>query len=116
SRFMVFAGQIVMGLIIFGIGLYLASLIANLIEGTGSQQSRIMALAARVAVIILASAMALSQMGLANEIITLAFSLLLGAIALALALSVGIGGKDIAAREVDKLISKMKGDKKYKKS
>lgn len=111
-RFMVFAGQIVMGLIIFGIGLYLASLIANLIEGTGSQQSKIMALVARVAVIILASAMALRQMGLANEIITLAFSLLLGAIALALALSVGIGGKDIAAREVDKLISKIKGDKK----
>jgi hypothetical protein len=112
SRFMVFAGQIVMGLIIFGIGLYLASIVAGLIEGTGSKQSGIMALAARVAIIILVSAMALRQMGLANDIITLAFSLLLGAIALALALAVGIGGKDIAAREVDKMISKMKGDKK----
>ncbi len=115
SRFMVFAGQIIMGLIIFGIGLYLASMVANLIEGTGSKQSGIMALTARVAIIILVSAMALRQMGLANDIITLAFSLLLGAIALALALAVGIGGRDIAAREVDKLISKMKGEKKRDK-
>jgi hypothetical protein len=116
SRFMVFGGQIVMGLIIFGIGLYIANLAANLITGTGSQHSNIMGMVTRVAIIVLVSAMALRQMGLANEIISLAFGLLLGAIALAIALAVGIGGKDIAAREVEKLISSMKGEKKKKKA
>lgn len=111
SRFMVFTGQIIMGLIIFGIGLYIANVISNLIEGTGNQQSRTLALAARVAIIVLALAMALRQMGLANEIVTLAFGLLFGAIALAVALAVGIGSKDIASREVEKLVSKIKGSK-----
>jgi uncharacterized membrane protein YedE/YeeE len=41
--------------------------------------------------------MALRQMGLANEIITLAFGLLLGAIAVAVAIAFGIGGRDLAA-------------------
>jgi hypothetical protein len=111
SKFVSFAGQIVMGLIIFGIGLYIAKTVSNLIEGTGTQQGRIIALAAKIAIIVLASAMALRQMGLANEIVTLAFGMLLGAIAVAIALAVGIGSKDIAAREVEKLISKIKGTK-----
>ena len=42
--------------------------------------------------------MALRQMGLANEIINLAFGLLLGAIAVAVALAFGLGGREIAAR------------------
>ena len=41
--------------------------------------------------------MALRQMGLANEIITLAFGLLLGAIAVALALAFGLGCREMAA-------------------
>jgi hypothetical protein len=36
-------------------------------------------------------------MGLANEIITLAFGLLLGAIAVAVAIAFGIGGRALAA-------------------
>jgi hypothetical protein len=107
-RFITFAGQIVMGLIIFGIGLYIARTLAIFIEGTGTQQGRTIALVAKVAIIILASAMALRQMGLANEIVTLAFGMLLGAIAVAIALAVGIGSKDIAAREIEKLLSKIK--------
>ncbi len=45
---------------------------------------------------VLAGAMALRQMGLANEIITLAFGLLLGAIAVAAAIAFGIGGRELA--------------------
>ena len=41
--------------------------------------------------------MALREMGLANEIITLAFGLLLGAIAVAAALAFGLGCRDLAA-------------------
>ena len=41
--------------------------------------------------------MSLREMGLANEIITIAFGLLLGAIAVAAAIAFGIGGRDLAA-------------------
>jgi hypothetical protein len=50
--------------------------------------------------VVLAGAMALRQMGLANEIINLTFGLLLGAIAVAVAIAFGLGGRDIAAREL----------------
>jgi hypothetical protein len=52
--------------------------------------------------------MALRQMGLANDIINLAFGLLLGAIAVALALAFGLGGREIAAREIEKWLKSMK--------
>ena len=52
--------------------------------------------------------MALRQMGVANDIIILAFGLLLGAVALAVALAVGLGARDVAGREVEELIRSIK--------
>ncbi|HET8917708.1 MAG TPA: hypothetical protein VFN58_06670 [Candidatus Binatia bacterium] len=49
-------------------------------------------------------------MGVASDIINLAFGLLLGAIAVAVALAVGLGSRDIAAREVETLIRSMKSN------
>jgi hypothetical protein len=97
TEFMVFAGHVGLGLVIFGIGLYLGNLAARTIEASRSPQAPLLALAARVAILVLAGAMALRQMGLANEIITLAFGLLLGAIAVALALAFGLGCREMAA-------------------
>ncbi len=100
TEFMVFAGHVALGLVIFGIGLYLGNLAARTIETSRSSQAPMLALAARVAILVLAGAMALRQMGLANEIITLAFGLLLGAIAVALALAFGLGCREMAADAV----------------
>ena len=48
-------------------------------------------------VIVLAVFMALQELGVASEIVTTAFALLFGAIALALALSFGLGNRELAA-------------------
>ena len=100
ARFTVFAGEIVLGLVIFGIGLYLANLASRTILTSGAAQSWLLALAARVSIIVLAGAMALRQMGLASDIINLAFGLLLGSVAVAVALAFGLGAREIAGREV----------------
>jgi hypothetical protein len=63
---------------------------------------------ARIAIMVLAGAIALRQMGLANEIISLAFGLIIGAIALALALAFGVGGREIAAKELEEWVKSMK--------
>jgi hypothetical protein len=60
-----------------------------------------LAVAARVAILVLAGAMALRQMGLANEIVNMAFTLILGAIAVAVALAFGLGGREVAARQLE---------------
>ena len=108
TRFMVFAGEVILGLIILAIGLYLANVAASVIETSSAAHARLLAIAARVSIIVLAGAMALRQMGVASDIINLAFGLLLGAIAVAVALAVGLGGRDIAARELNEMVQSIK--------
>jgi hypothetical protein len=95
-------GQILLGLIIFAVGLYLANIAQDLIRSSGTTNADLLALAARIAILVLAGAMALRQMGLANEIVNLAFGLLLGAIAVAAAIAFGFGGRDIAGRQLER--------------
>ncbi len=101
SELTVFLGQVVLGLVIFGIGLYLANLAAKVILASGAAQAGLMALAARVSILVFAGAIGLTEMGLANEIIQLAFGLLLAALAVAVALAFGLGGREVAAREIE---------------
>jgi hypothetical protein len=96
----VIAGRILAGLVVFAIGLYLANLAYNLITSSGGRQARILGQTARIAIIALISAMALQQIGVASNIVNLAFGLLLGAVAVAIALAFGLGGRDIAAEQI----------------
>jgi len=104
----VFLGQVILGLIIFGIGLYLANLAAEVVQASGATQAGLLALAARVSILTLSGAIALSQMGLGGEIIQLAFGVLLAAIALAAALAFGLGGREIAARELEEWLKSVR--------
>lgn len=97
--------QVLVGVLVFGVGLYLANLTFNMVSSSGGGQARLVAQAARVAIIALVSAMALQQMGIATNIVNLAFGLLLGAIAVALALAFGFGGMDIAGEQVRKWLN-----------
>jgi hypothetical protein len=108
TQFTAFASQVILGLIIFAIGLYLANLAARTVQASGAAQAGLLAMAARVSVLVLAGAMGLRQMGLANEIINVAFGLLLGAIAVAVALAFGLGGRELAARELEEWLRSVK--------
>ncbi|MEQ9550251.1 MAG: mechanosensitive ion channel [Coleofasciculus sp. G3-WIS-01] len=107
----VIAGQILAGLIVFAVGLYFANLAFNLITSSRSRQSQILAQAARIAIIAFSVAMALQQMGIAGDIVNLAFGLLLGAIAVAIALAFGLGSRDIAAGQVREWLASFKEDR-----
>ena len=115
SNFLVLAGHILLGLVIFIVGLYLANLATKAIQASGTAQSVILSMLSRIAILILSGAMALRQMGLANEIISLAFGILFGSIAVAAALAFGLGGREIASREIDNWLKKTFHEKKKKK-
>ncbi len=102
------SGQVLSGVIIFAIGLYLANLAFNLIASSGGRQSRILAHAARISIVALITAMALKQMGIASNIVDLAFGLLTGAIAVAIAVAFGLGGKDIATQQLREWLDSFK--------
>ena len=108
GEFLVFAGQVILGLVIFAAGLYLAKLASDAVVATKINQAPLLAPAARISIIVLASAMGLRQMGLANEIITVAFALLLGTIAVAAAVAFGIGGREVAAGLISEWTDKAK--------
>jgi len=92
--------RVLSGVVVFGVGLYLANLAFNLISNSGSGQARVLGQAARIAIIALVSAMALQQMGIAPDIVNLAFGLLLGSLAVAIAIAFGLGGRDIASEQI----------------
>jgi hypothetical protein len=102
------AGQVLSGVVIFAIGLYLANLAFNLISSTGGRQARILGHAARISIVALITAMALKQMGVASNIVDLAFGLLTGAIAVAIAVAFGLGGKDIASQQLREWLESFK--------
>ena len=97
----IFIWQVVLGLVIFAIGLWLADVAGKAIETGASVHAKLLALVARVAIWVLAGAMALNQMGLGSDIVNLAFGLTLAGIAVAVALAFGLGGRQVAARELE---------------
>lgn len=101
NQFMVFASHILTGLIIFALGLYLSHIASRAILASSMVQAELLATASRIAIIIFSGAIALRQMGIANEIIVLAFGLMFGAVAVAFAIAFGIGGRDMASRKLE---------------
>ena len=102
------AGQVLIAVVIFGIGLYLANLAFNLIAGSGAGQAKTLAQAARVAIVIFVGALALTEMGVAPSIVNLAFGLLLGGIAVAIALAFGLGGREVAKEQLRSWVNSFK--------
>lgn len=100
--FTILAGRILLGLVIFAIGLYLANLAYSAVKQSDTSQATVLAIGARVSIIVLAAAMGLRQMGLADSIINLAFGLTLGAIAVAAALAFGLGGREVAREQLER--------------
>ena len=104
----VILGRILAGLVVFAIGLFLANLAFSIISSSGNSQARVLAQVARIAIIALVSAMALQQIGVAPDIVNLAFGLLFGAIAVAIALAFGLGGRDVAQEQVREWLTSFK--------
>jgi len=108
SGFIVFAWQIILGLLIFGVGLWIATWAANFVIESNWPHKYFLALVARIGIIVLSLFMALTQMGIADSIITLAFGVPLLGVALAIGLAFGLGGRETAAQQLDQWQVSMK--------
>ena len=106
TMFIAFGANIILGAIILFIGFWLANIIAGVVERS-EKGSQFLANIVRVLIMGLVLAMGLKAMGIADSIVNLAFGLTLGAVAVAFALSFGLGGRDAAARLLSKMQDKM---------
>ncbi len=104
EQFFEFGVQVLLGLVIIGLGFYLANLAASFVKQTGVGGADKLALVARIAIVILASGMGLERMGLSTSIVNVAFGSLLGGLGLAAAIAFGWGGRDAAKRLLDRYV------------
>jgi hypothetical protein len=105
---MAILGRVLVGVLVFGVGLYFANLVFRLIASSGGGQARVLAQTARIVIIAFVVAMSLQQIGIATNIVNLAFGLILGSIAVAVAIAFGLGGRDIAADQIRQWIDAFK--------
>ena len=106
TMFIAFGANIILGAVILFIGFWLANIIAGVVERS-EQGSQFLANIVRVLIMGLVLAMGLKAMGIADSIVNLAFGLTLGAVAVAFALSFGLGGQEAAARFLRKMQDRM---------
>ncbi|ANH60522.1 mechanosensitive ion channel [Dokdonia donghaensis] len=99
----VYGGKILFGLVILVIG----NLIAGIVyKNMAAKENAFLASIVRMAIIAIFLAIGLSTMGIADEIINLAFGLTLGTIALTVVLSFGLGGREAAGEQMKKILHK----------
>ncbi|MBC2853568.1 MULTISPECIES: mechanosensitive ion channel [Cetobacterium] len=111
-RLTVLLGDILLGVIVIAIGIVIANYAAKIIKNTSLVNKDQIASIAKIAIIVFVGAMGLRQMGIANEIINLAFGFTVGALAVAFAIAFGIGGKDLAKEKLQKLNCCKKNEEK----
>jgi hypothetical protein len=91
--------SVIAAIVIILVGIVLGQFVGGLIAASAGavHGGRALARIGSSGVILLAVFMALQELGIATEIVTTAFAILFGAIALALALSFGLGNRELAA-------------------
>ncbi len=94
-----FGGGILTGGVILVVGNFLSNIAYEKLSASGSVG---IAAIARFAILGLVLAMGLKSMGLADNIVTMAFGFTLGSVAIAAAIAFGLGGRDAAKSVADK--------------
>jgi len=102
-------GQISLGLVIIGLGNFLATIAYKALAASPNGEP--MATIVRFAILGLVLAMGLRSMGIADDIVNLAFAFTLGAVAVAVALAFGLGGREAAGKQMEYILKKFRKEK-----
>jgi hypothetical protein len=99
SELVSYIPSVIAAIVIIILGIVLGGFVGGLIMASagGLHGGPWLARTGRAGVIVLAVFMALQELGIATDIVTTAFAILFGAVALALALAFGLGNRDLAA-------------------
>jgi hypothetical protein len=108
STFIRFGGDILLGSAILVIGFWLANVAYDAIDRASGASTKGLARIGRYAILALVIAMGLRAMGIADDIVNLAFGLTLGAVAVAVALAFGLGGREAAGKMMEHWLSQLR--------
>ena len=98
SELVSYIPSVIAAIVIILVGIVLGGFVGGLIAASAGalHGGRALARVGRGGVILLAIFMALQELGIATDIVTTAFAILFGAIALAMALAFGLGNRELA--------------------
>ena len=104
--------SVIAAIVIILVGIVLGGFVGGLIAASAGavHGGRALARIGRGGVILLAIFMALQELGIATDIVTTAFAILFGAIALALALSFGLGNRELAGEVTREWYERYRGN------
>ena len=102
NSIILFIPNLIVALVVVMIGFLVAGFVANLIRGgaaeMGVQNPNLLAGVAKAAVMVMTVIIALSQIGIAATLVNSLFIAFVGAIALAVGLAFGLGGREVAGK------------------
>ncbi|MRH99055.1 mechanosensitive ion channel [Kriegella sp. EG-1] len=103
------SGNILFGLIILIIGNWVSTIAQNSIAKTND--NKFIASIARICVLAIFLAMGLQTMGIGDDIINMTFGITLGTVAVTIALSFGLGGREAAGKQMGRILEKFNSQK-----
>jgi len=103
----VLAGVAVAGVVMIG-GLWLSNWVAGLIRAGSAVNAPALANLVRGAILFFTAALALRQAGLPGDIVGIAFGSVVGAIAVGVAVAVGVGGRHVAGRLLEEAVQALR--------
>ncbi len=103
NQILAISGQMVFGLVLLVAGNWVSKIAASAVSKGGNE---FLGSIVRIASLGLFLAISLNTMGIADGIVELAFGLTLGAVAVAVALAYGLGGREAAGEHMKKILGK----------
>jgi len=106
ARLFDYIPHVIAAVIVLAVGTFAARFLARcvLISAVNLKihSAKLVSVGVKWMVMVLTAAMALEQLGIGGQIVTLSFAILFGGIVLALALALGLGSKDMVSRSWEK--------------
>ena len=114
SELVSYIPSVIAAIVIIILGIVLGGFVGGLIMASagGLHGGPWLARTGRVGVIVLAVFMALQELGIATDIVTTAFAILFGAVALALSLAFGLGNRDLAGEVTREWYSRYQAERR----
>lgn len=112
SRLVAYIPNIIVAIFVLVLGSFLATFVAGIVRTAASNAgigaAKLLAKVTQAVLIIFAIIIAVEQLNIATAFIAFAVNIILASIGLALALSFGLGCKDIAAKAMQDMLNKVK--------
>lgn len=110
AEFVVFGSDILLRSVILVVGYWLSNIVYGAIRKCYANNGKTLAGFAGIAILVMVLSMCLRALGIANDIVQMAFGLTLVAVAVAVAIAFSLGEREAAGKVAERWLSKWRED------